>query len=196
MGDYAVKITVRNGRILRKMRECGIKSQAELARIAGLSFGSVNSFIAMREKAYSKSGEFRETAWLIASALGCEPEDLFNDQQRERALERNTGELFMDAPQVQALMSGDPEESSWAKIEVQRLLAALPNPQHQTVIRRRLDGETCEEIASDLGLSKGRVHQIEQKAIRSMREKILRSDISAAREMMISADLKGQRNHD
>lgn len=188
MSDYAVKITVRNGRILRKMRECGIKSQAELARIAGLSIGAVNAFVAMREKAYSKSGQFRETAWLIASALGCEPEDLFNDQQRERALERNTGELFMDAPQVQALMSGDLEESSWAKIEVQRLLAALPKPQSQMVMRRRLDGETCEEIADDLGLSRGRIHQIEQQSLRRMKYQLRNSDAIAAREMMFSGD--------
>lgn len=188
MSDYAVKITVRNGRILRKMRECGIKSQTELARIAGLSIGAVNAFVAMREKAYSKSGEFRETAWLIASALGCEPEDLFNDQQREQALERNTGEVFMDAPQVQALMSGDVEQSVWAQIEVDRLLSSLPTPQSQMVMRRRLDGETCEEIANDLSLSKRRISQIEQQSLRRMRNYIRHADRRTHRDIMLSGD--------
>lgn len=184
MGDYAVKLSVRNGRILRRMRECGIESQAELARCAGVTLPAVNSIICLRERAYNADGEWRQIAWNIATALQCEPDDLFNDQQRERALKQNGAEVFMDAWQVQSLMSGDGEESSWAKIEAQRLLAALPSERARNVIIARSEGATLAEIAQELNVTRETVRAIEAKAIRKMKAAAVRTDRDCKMKML------------
>ena len=49
-GEYAVKISIRNGLILRRMKELGIKSQVELAKLAGLGVQEVNSLICIDRK--------------------------------------------------------------------------------------------------------------------------------------------------
>ena len=188
MSDYAVKITVRNGRILRQMRKCGIESQAELARRAGVCPNVLNTLVCMRDKAYNAKGEWRRIAFDIASALQCEPEDLFNDQQRERALERNSAEVFMDAGQVQAIMADNAEETSWAKIETQRLLSALPSERMRKVVTCKMEGATYDQVAEEVGLSKERVRQIEQQAHRMMRMAASRSDKECASKLVYGAD--------
>ena len=62
MGDYAVKLSVRNGRILRRMRECGITSQAELARTAAVTPLAVSQLECKRDKAHNSKGECRSIA--------------------------------------------------------------------------------------------------------------------------------------
>jgi transcriptional regulator with XRE-family HTH domain len=191
MGDYAVKLSVRNGRILRRMRECGIASQAELARTAGVTPIAVNQLVCMRDKAHNSKGEWRSIAWDIATALQCDPNDLFNDQQRERALERSSVEVFMDAPQIQSIMSGDGEKSSWAKIEAQRLLGSVRDDRARRIVVARSEGAALEELAGELGLTTARIRQIEQQAYRAMRSAALRSEKQFAANIVYGAMAEG-----
>ena len=168
-GDYAVKVGVRNGRILRRMRELGISSQAELARIAGVAVQSVNVLVGLRKAPIGVRGEWASAVLSIASALRCDPEDLFSEGQRNLKLETNSTEVYMDEPEVRALMAGDGESAVWAKLEVERLLAMLPNERMRTIIRQRAEGATFGEVGDDLGVSVERVRQLEIQAHRKMR---------------------------
>lgn len=176
--DYAVKVSVRNGRILRRMREMGYETQTELAEAFGMDQRQLNSLITMRIKAYNASGQWRKIALDLSAALKCQPEDLFNEQQRQIALERNSAEVFMDTEQVQQIMAGDMENATWAKIEVNRLLDALPNERMRKVMRARMEGYTLEEIAADWRVGRERIRQIEAKAERMMKYRIYQSDKS------------------
>lgn len=168
--DYAVKITVRNGRILDRMRKVGIKTQSDLAERAGLSTVSVNSLITLRRPAMKDNGQWRYGVEEIAAVLRCDPEDLFTDAQMTMALERNSVETYLDEPAVMALSSGDPERAAWAKIEAQRLLAAVP-PRYADIAMRVAGGETLDSIGEDYGFSREKVRQMDLKAHRMMRRR-------------------------
>ena len=53
-GEYSVKVSIRNGLILRQMKKLGIESQTALARLCGLSITRVNSLVTMRRAPVSK----------------------------------------------------------------------------------------------------------------------------------------------
>lgn len=67
MTDYSVKVSVRNGRILRMMREHGIATQAELARRAGLRMTDVNQIVNLRRKPIGAKGQFFESVERMAA---------------------------------------------------------------------------------------------------------------------------------
>jgi len=174
MNDYAVKITIKNGRILSRMRARGINSLAELARQAGISYQSLTEIVSLKKRPVGQRGKWLASVENVAGVLQCDVDDLFSDAQREMALKRNSGEVYMDEPEVMALTSGNPERAYWIKTEAQRLLDAIPNERAKSVVMRHMGGETYEEIASDLNLSRERVRQLEQEAIRKMRVKAIR----------------------
>lgn len=171
MSDYAVKITIKNGRILSRMRACGIESLAELARRAGIRYPTLVAIVALKTRPIGRRGKWLAGVENVAGVLKCDVEDLFSDAQREMALERNSGEVYLDEPEVMALTTGNPERAYFIKAEAERLLAALPNERDRSVVMRSMSGETYADIARDMGICKSRVHQIEQRSIRVMRQK-------------------------
>jgi transcriptional regulator with XRE-family HTH domain len=180
MSDYAVKITIKNGRILSRMRARGIHSLAELARQSGIRYQVLASIVALRKRPVGVKGKWIAGLENVAGVLQCDVDDLFSDAQREMALERNSGEVYMDEPEVMALTNGNPERAYWIKTEAQRLLDALPNERTKSVVMRHMNGETLDEIAIDMGVTRERVRQIEQKAFRIMRGKVRLKDTEGA----------------
>jgi|GEM_PF-1417886 len=182
MSDYAVKVTIRNGRILRRMRELGIKSQVELAAKAGVSATTLNSIVALRRAPERTNGQWSHGVENIAAALRCDPEDLFTDAQKTMALPANSMETYMDEASVISLMAGDDmEESAWAKIEVQRLLATL-TPRERAITEHMMEGGIYEDADPD-GCSRERIRQIHYKALRKMKAASVNFD-RASRDAM------------
>lgn len=182
--DYAVKVTIRNGRILSRMRAKGIKTLTELARKAGIPYHTLCEIVALRKRPIGVRGLWVNGIENVAGVLMCDPDDLFTDAQRENAIERNSGEIFMDEPDAIALTAGDPEREYWIKTEAQRLLASLPNDRLREVVERRVAGETYNAIGEDLGVTGHRIRQLEHEAHRKMRA-------VARRAGYTSADLDG-----
>jgi transcriptional regulator with XRE-family HTH domain len=174
--DYAVKVSVRNGRILSRMKALGIESQAELARRAGIPATTLNAIICLRTPPLGRRGQWIDGVEDVAGALGCDPEDLFTERQLTLAVKTNSSEVYMDEPTVAALASGDMETSAWASIEAQRLLEAVPTKRARDVVMRRAEGETYDEIAADYRVGRERIRQIEMKALRQMKARAARND--------------------
>lgn len=173
-GEYAVKVTIRNGLILRQMKKLGIKSQVELSKLAGISLQTLNSLITLRKAPRNTyTGEWVDTAFALSSALRVEPEELWTSAQQGMALERNNYEINMDEEQVKHLASGESTDKLALGGEQSRILkGALSNltPREEQVVRRRyFDEQPTDEIASDWGVSRSRIHQIESKALRKLR---------------------------
>ena len=167
MTDYAVKITVRNGRILRRMRERGINTLRELADKSGMGYSRLCAVVALTQRPTGKSG------WAagiedVAGVLMCDVDDLFTDAQRDNVLETNSREIYMSEPEVMALASGDMERATGIKLEVERLLLALPDDRVRDIVQRRAVGDTLEDLAVEHGVTKERIRQIELKAHRNM----------------------------
>lgn len=169
MTDYSVKISVRNGRILRRMREAGVKNQAQLARLAGVNVNRICELVNLRAAPMLKDGTWAHGIENIAAVLRCDPEDLFSDAQRAMALPKNTVEVEMDEARVARLASPDAERDTWLRIEARRMLDTLPPREREALERTVMQGETLEEVAADFGVGKERIRQLQCKAIRRLK---------------------------
>lgn len=173
-GEYAVKVSVRNALILRRMKALGIKSQVELAKLAGLSVMAVSNLIALRRAPRSTiSGEWLDTAFALSSALQVEPEELWTERQQNMALRRNSYEADMNEEEVQRLSTDGGVERLVLEGERAKALTKSLNslsPREEYVVRRRFfEEDTLEDIAYDMGVQRERIRQIEGKALRKLK---------------------------
>jgi hypothetical protein len=138
MSDYAISVKVRNGRIKRKIAECGFSSVNELCRKSGLPPDEVGALLNLKLPPLTGAGRWRRTAAALAEVLGCTCEDLFSETQRTLALRDNRGECYIT-------------ESGLLKWSSRAERPLLENPEEQLiedadeqtkieVIRRALDG--------------------------------------------------------
>jgi transcriptional regulator with XRE-family HTH domain len=182
MTDFAVKITVRNARILRAMKARGFESQADLARYMGQSPQHINAIVNFREKPIAH-GDWSSLAMDISSALRTEPEHLWPHHMRDLLTARNSIEADISAEELAKLAA--PSSLEVDKPLLAKLLSAVTHPRRRAMIEARfgLNGEpeqTLEEIARDHKVTRERVRQLEAKAIRQMREKARRMGIAVA----------------
>lgn len=178
MSDYRIKISISNGRILRLMDEAGIETQVELARRAGLGVGDVNAIIKMRRMPKRHNGDWSDAARRIATILGVTPEEMFTDTQANGVLEQNNFEAYLTEAQMGSLCGPDVATHLEHKDTVARLMEALPD-RYRRVITARMADATYADIGEEMGVSKGRVQQIEAKGIRMMIGRSYRLNIRA-----------------
>jgi len=170
--DISLKVTIRNARILRAMREAGITSLAELARrVPEASYGIVQQIASFRYRPVDQSGEWTPAAIGIASALHVEPADLWPDHLREIEARSNVVAFDMTLDQFASVASG---HDRLADIDQVRNRMAALSPRERLVIEMRygLNGNgahTLEEIGAELGIGRERVRQFEMRAFRNMR---------------------------
>ena len=186
-GEYLVKVTVRNNLILRRMKELGIKTQDELGKLCGLAQPTVSALIGMRIRATNKiTGEWSDSAYLLSAALRTEPEELWTDKQRGLALDRSSREVSMSEDAVMQLASGDRLEYNVIASKIVADALTTLKPREQDIIQRRFfDGETLEEIGDKLGVSRGRIQQLEATALRKLAD----AEIARIRAAMQAAGL-------
>lgn len=168
MEDYAVKVTIRNARILRRMRQCGYNTNAELARAMGVCQTALGKLINLKAPPIGKNGDWADLALDLCAYLRCDPEDLWSEAQREMALRRNSAEIYMDEAGVAALASGGLDRQVRLKLMLDRALGTLHDREREILVMRS-NGATLAECGSELGLGVERVRQIEDKAARKLR---------------------------
>ncbi len=173
-GEYAVKVSVRNALILRRMKALGIKSQAELAKLAGLGIMTVSTMITLKKAPRNKiTGEWTDAAFALSSALQVEPEELWTERQQSMELVRNNYEINMNEEEVQRLSTDGGVER--LVLEGQRTKALTKSlnslsPREEYVVRRRFfEDDTLDDIADDMGVQRERIRQIEGKALRKLK---------------------------
>lgn len=179
MSDYHVKITVKNGRILRLMRAAGFESVAAMCRVSGLRQTQAGRIINMKEQILLNNGDWTDGVYRMAAALRCDPEDMFTEAQISMKLATNTAEVLMDEGGVMALTSGDMEGQQWAKIETQRLLSVL-TPRERAIIESTILENGHLEGADPKGCNAERARQIQSRALRKMRGAAARIDRAGA----------------
>lgn len=180
MTDFAVKVTVRNARLLRAIKAAGFKSQADFSRFMGKSPQDINAIINFREKPIA-NGDWSSLAMDVSSALRTEPEELWPHHMRDLLTARNSIEAEIDAEQLAQIAA--PSSLEVDKPLLSKLVAAITHPKRRAMIEARfgLTGEpeqTLEEIAKDYGVTRERIRQCELRSFREMREKARRLGIA------------------
>jgi len=138
MSDYAISVQVRNGRIRRRIAECGFGSVGELCRKSGLHPERIGALLNLKLPPLLEDGRWRRSAAALAEVLGCTCEDLFSETQRTLALRDNHGESYITESELLKLFGrverpllDDPGE---------QLLEEADEQAKSVVIRRALDG--------------------------------------------------------
>jgi lambda repressor-like predicted transcriptional regulator len=168
MKDFNVKITVRNNRLLQAILK-KYKSVADLARKMNRSPSRVNALVTMKTKPITEKG-WTQLAFDVAAMVGKEPKELWPEHLQNIKLSRSTSEFTINIEGVKQIMSDNSVEKMIAQSQVLRQLDTRLNDTQKKVIDMRFYQEmTLEETGKVLGLSGGRVGQIECKALRMMR---------------------------
>lgn len=186
--DYRVTIKVQNNNILSLMEAKGIKNVAELCRLTSLDQASVGRLINMKQSPQwvpPKGGAPRyiKGAMVLAEFFGVLIEDLFNEQQISDPMERNVRSIEMSSEdakkymelyeQREYLIDEDIERNDVKKL-LEQQLDTLP-PREATILRMRfgigMEKEcTLDECADKYEIGRERVRQLEQKALRRLRQ--------------------------
>lgn len=175
--DYSIKIQVRNAWFLRKMRDAGYETVAQLSRACGINSSLLGEFVNIKRAGMTTRGKWSATVIKVSEVLACLPEDLFPPQHVSGTLARNTVEIAMTASDVVELMGSTIAPDR--QIELNEVSTALSSvfheltPREERVLRLRFgfegESQTLDEIAALIGTGRERVRQIEAKAFRKCR---------------------------
>jgi len=137
MSDYAISIKVRNGRIRRKMAECGFSTVNELCRKSGLRPQEVGALLNLKLSPLTETGSWRRSAATLAEVLGCTCEELFSETQRTLTLRDNRSECFIT--EAGLLMLTGAVERPLLENPEEKLLEEADEHTKTQVVRRALD---------------------------------------------------------
>lgn len=182
MKDYRIVAKVKNNRILRRIENRGFNTINDFCNaFPTLNRTRIYAFCAMRESPLLKDGEWSKQAQNLASALGCNPEDLFNEKQKRGGLKTTFAReaddtLALDMVPVEARALPSPDEAiDDRKFDLPKLFDAVTERQKRVLTMiYGLDGQpamTYDEAGAVLGVTRERVRQIQAKGIRRMKER-------------------------
>jgi len=167
--DFNLKVTVRNGRLLRAIRK-RYSSVADMCRKMGRSDQTVNKLITMKAVPYNSKG-WTDLALDIAGMVARDPEDLWPDHMRELRLRKSTSEVNLDLDDVKKLVQEGSSEKTISQLSaLSQFSKNLTHRERDVLARRFAHDQSLDECAASLRVSRERVRQIEAKAFRKMRK--------------------------
>jgi RNA polymerase sigma factor (sigma-70 family) len=190
--EFSVTIKVRNNRFLAALRRSGYRSVNAYCKRTKLPQSRVNMYATMTLSPYRRDGRPTELAQLVADSLGALVEDLFPARFLSRCLDRVAkAEMAMTEDQLAHLLQNAPRTPEQvllmdeAAAQVSDTLRLLP-PREERVLRLRhgmglRDEKTLDEVGEQLDVSRERVRQMENKALRMMSAPSRRSRLIAPR---------------
>ena len=148
--DFNIKISVRNGRLLKAIR-ARYDSVADLARKCHLHQSRVNSLVTMTVKPFNKNG-WTDLALDVAAMVGKEPEYLWPDHLRELKLARSTSETEVGLDSVKKIIQDGTSEKSLSQISAISTLSKTLTPRERQCLAMRFAvGHTLDETARIFG---------------------------------------------
>jgi len=174
--DYRVTIKVRNNRILQAIEDAGGTPGGKWCADHGLGYDRVNGLINMTVSPIRSDGALTKTASRLCEVLGKLPDELWSAEQLY-PLEKNFASMEMDYEQVVAMLPAEDRyylddlsriEQEQTKEIVMDALRGL-HPLQREVLRMRYECDLSPiECGELLGVSKYRIQQIEEKAMRKL----------------------------
>jgi len=187
-GEYRVKVSVRNNLLLKAIEDAGFDSVAGFCRSSGLREVAVLGIIKFDTTPIDRSGEFIPLAKQIMEALGAAPTDLWTAEQLNLKLLKNNVERNVSQAVLHdllgvgdsAMLAIENPEDVVAKNQLgdaihEALDTITPREAKVLSLLYGLDGEgpiTLEEVGKQFDLTRGRIRQIEAKALHNLRKPI------------------------
>ncbi len=177
MSDYRVEVRVRNANILRLMESRRIESVAELCRNAGVSHATFGEVINLKRAPVTRKGDWHPVVLKVCEYLFVMPSDLFSQEQMQ-PLKTNKSFVDLEFDDISRMLD-DPTQDPSLGLEHQDAAGAVSAALETLTERERevlmlrfgIEGseQTLEEVGKQIGVSRGRVMQIEAKALRKLR---------------------------
>lgn len=175
---FRIVAKLRNNRLIKAREILGYFSTRIAADTIGIAYPTLLDFEAFRRSPWGKYG-WKPIAIKIAEAYAYHPEELWPDVIAQVCETKAFIEVGSDSI---ALSNSSPEEIV-GLCEVHnriRQVLILLSPREEKVLLERCglnddgDGRTIVDIAEDLGVTTSRVRQIEQHALRTLRQQKMR----------------------
>jgi hypothetical protein len=177
--DFLIVSRIKNARIFRRMKELGIASIPELCRRSN-GVHPVSAYALMnftKSPVSSVTGQWTQVAYELATALACEPEELWPDAIRHIRVKDNTVRIEVGLEEAMKIATKKAPDTS----TVHRLLNELSN-REKTILEARygISGPVLklDEIGAKMGIKKERARQLMLRAERKIREKIRRDHLN------------------
>jgi RNA polymerase sigma factor (sigma-70 family) len=170
---YNVQIQVRNNHILKRIRD-QYGSSAKMCKETGLVATAVSALLCFREKPFLMDGSLSTAASGLCSALGATPEELWPDEMSEIVARKATYELELSQAQALSLCSSA-EEDIIARQLIEKWSECLSDRQ-RIALESFVGDITLDEAGKELGVSRERVRQLQQRALNKMRHRAIVDD--------------------
>jgi hypothetical protein len=178
VSDYRLDVKVRNNRILSRIEKLGYKSINHFCKENNISSSGILNVINFKDSLYLQDGTIRKPILEAASCLGCEPEDLFSEEQKYLELETNkTHKLLSDAElrfSLANMQQNDPVkllEMDDFKNDLEEMLGTL-KPREADILKKSFgvegDPKNVAELAEEYGVSSSMITYIRDKALRKL----------------------------
>ena len=164
--ELHLTVIARNNRLLSRRKKMGL-NQADFAKYAGIPLRAYQLLEGMRTAPHTKSGAWKPVALDLAKFHCCEPEELWPESlkliQKPRMVKEVSPEQLMLLPDVNY------ENRALKQELISTMKQKLTAKQNNVVVRHLVREETLTDIAQQMGLSRSRVDQILQAALRRLR---------------------------
>lgn len=182
MSDFNIQITVRNGRLLRAIREA-FGSSAELCRATGINAANLSALLTMRDQPFSKNGSLTKTAEAVVSALGIPADDLWPDHVARLKARRARVEIEMDAPTFAAIADGNMEAMVIYRQAITRWSRDISD-RERTALSVHHSGGTLDDVGEAIGgVSRARARAIILRGHRKIRDCAARDGVKSFRDL-------------
>jgi lambda repressor-like predicted transcriptional regulator len=166
MTDFNVQVRVRSGRLLRRIRE-KFGTSAAASRASGVPASIIAAFLTMNRSPTVVDGSFSEPAQNLASALGCDPEDIWPAHMAAFVMRKAHAEIELAAADLHGMIDG-PEVGMMQRQMIDVWARSL-SPRQMRVVQLRRSGASTGDLAMAMGVTRERITQIEKKALDRMR---------------------------
>ena len=168
MEDFNIKVSVRNGRLLKAIR-ARYDSVADLSRKLVRGKSQLQSLVTMKAKPFNDKG-WTDLALDVAAMVGEEPEELWPEHIRELQLLKSTSEMEVGLDSVKRIIQDGSTEKTLTQFSAISDLSSGLSPRERRCISLRFAlHQSLEETAKVMGVTRERARQIECKALRKMR---------------------------